>query len=54
LTFKAQKRKATEFDEYRDICDSDQWKTVSEDGTITSITGPVFVDGEITWRPSTK
>jgi len=42
---------AIEFDAYRDVYDSDQWKTISDDGEVARISQPTFVRGDITWRP---
>jgi len=42
---------AGEFDAYRDVYDSDQWQTVSDDGGVARISQPVFISGEVTWRP---
>jgi hypothetical protein len=40
---------AAEWDEFRDVYDSGLWKTVTPDGTVCHISGPVFVEGEVTW-----
>lgn len=45
---------ADEFDAYRDIHESELWRTVAPDGTTVRITGPIFVQGEVTWGPPTS
>lgn len=42
----------SEFDAYQDVWDSSSWHTVASDGRISRIEGPVFVEGEVTWRPA--
>jgi hypothetical protein len=41
---------ASEWDAFRDVYDSEVWHTVAPDGAVSRIGGPVFVDGELTWR----
>jgi hypothetical protein len=42
---------ADEFDAWRDIYDSGEWRTIAPDGTIKPVTAPVFwPDGGIVWR----
>lgn len=43
---------ASEFDTYRDVWESSSWHTVASDGSISRIEEPVFVEGEVTWRPA--
>jgi hypothetical protein len=43
---------ASEFDAYREVWDSSSWHTVASDGSVNRIGGPVFVGGEVTWRPA--
>jgi hypothetical protein len=43
---------SSEFEAYRDVWDSASWHTVAGDGSISRIGGPVFIRGEITWRPA--
>src|SRR5262249_22021400 len=43
---------ASEFDAFRDVWASELWYTMSPDGTVLRIDGPVFMEGEVTWRPA--
>jgi hypothetical protein len=45
---------ASEFDSFSDIHSSDQWHTISPDGSVTHINAPAFIQGEVTWRPSSS
>jgi hypothetical protein len=40
-----------EFDAFRDVYESELWRTVAPDGSAARISGPVFVQGEVTWGP---
>lgn len=41
---------ASEFDPWIDIYTSPEWRAVSPDGRSRRLNGPVFVEGEVTWR----
>lgn len=41
---------AAEFDPWTDIHASPEWRAVSQDGQARVVEGPVFVEGEVTWR----
>lgn len=43
---------ASEWDAFRDVYESDCWNTVGPDGAVVTIGGPVFIEGEVTWRPA--
>jgi hypothetical protein len=45
-----QPHNVAEWDAFRDVFESDLWHTVALDGTVNRIGGPVFVEGEVTWR----
>ncbi len=47
-----QPHSASEWDEFRDVYDSGLWNTVGPEGVVSHIGGPVFVEGEVTWRPA--
>jgi hypothetical protein len=38
-----------EWDSFLDVYNSDLWQVVSLDGTRCPISGPVFIQGEVTW-----
>jgi hypothetical protein len=47
-----QPHSASEWDQFRDVYESGLWNTVGPDGAVNRIGGPVFVEGEVTWRPA--
>jgi hypothetical protein len=43
---------STEWNAFRDVYDSPLWHTATPAGVITRIEGPVFIEGEVTWKPA--
>jgi hypothetical protein len=41
---------AAEFDPWAEIHGSPEWRACSQDGRARPVEGPVFIDGEVTWR----
>jgi hypothetical protein len=41
---------AAEFDAFRDIHESELWQARGPDGHVPPVEGPVFVEGEVSWR----
>lgn len=40
----------SEWDIFKDVCESDQWNVVGTNGAIIPIGTPTFVKGEVIWK----